>query len=94
MGDIYHHHADLLPKYTEKQYLQPLYEYLHDVIRSLDNEKIIFYEGLTIDYWENGFTSTPGGEEYNDRQVLAYHIYCPIQVLAINTQFFLFYCDL
>ena len=41
MGDIYHHHADLLPKYTEKEYLQPLYTYLHDVIRSLDKEKII-----------------------------------------------------
>lgn len=70
----------LLPGVTEKNYLQPLYEYLHTAIRTEDTNKIIFFEGLTIDYWPNAFTfGTPGGEEYNNRQALAYHIYCPIQ---------------
>lgn len=32
--------------------------------------------GLTIDYWPDGFEQGPGGPEYNDRQALAYHIYC------------------
>lgn len=76
-GDVYKHPENLLPGVAEKNYLQPLYEYVHKAIRSVDDEKIIFFEGLTIDYWPIGFTSGPGGSEYNDRQAIAYHIYCP-----------------
>jgi len=78
-GDIYQDPKRLLPGVTEKNYLAPLYQYLHEAIRTVDDEKIIFFEGLTIDYWPNGFDQGPGGAEYNDRQALAYHIYCPIQ---------------
>lgn len=77
-GDVYKTPKSLLPHYAEKNYLQPLYQHLHTAIRKVDDEKIIFFEGLTIDYWQNGFTAAPGPAEYNDRQVLAYHIYCPI----------------
>lgn len=89
----------LLPTYTEKKYLQPMYEHLHKAIRAVDDEKIIFFEGLTIDYFPNGFSAGPGGEAYNDRQALAYHIYCPVQdpstkaevaCDAINDEFFAF----
>lgn len=74
-----------------------MYEYLHSAIRSIDDDHIIFFEGLTIDYWPNGFSSGPGGSDYNDRQALSYHIYCPIQNAtaekevacdAINDEFF------
>lgn len=78
-GDVYEDPKRLLPQVTEKQYLAPLYEYLHKAIREADDEKIIFFEGLTIDYWPNGFQQGPGGKDYNDRQALAYHIYCPLQ---------------
>ena len=78
-GDVYNDPKRLLPKYTEKHYLQPLYEYIHNAIREIDDKKIIFFEGLTIDYWENGFTQGPGNVEYNDRQALSYHVYCPTQ---------------
>lgn len=65
---------------AESKYLQPLYEHLHTAIRAEDDKKIIFFEGLTIDYWPNAFTEgCPGGVEYNDRQAMAYHIYCPLQ---------------
>jgi len=77
-GDVYEDPKRLLPHYTEQKYLQPLYQHLHKAIRAVDNEKIIFFEGLTIDYWQGGFTETPGGSDYNDRQALAYHIYCPV----------------
>jgi endoglycosylceramidase len=77
-GDVYAEPKSLLPHYAEKNYLQPMYQYLHNAIRKVDNNKIIFFEGLTIDYWQNGFTAAPGPAEYNDRQVLAYHIYCPM----------------
>eukprot|EP01031_Cornospumella_fuschlensis_P028006 gene28006-33819_t len=76
-GDVYASPKSLLPTYAEQHYLQPMYEYLHKKIRSVDDEKIIFFEGLTISYWRTGFTAGPGGAEYNDRQVMAYHVYCP-----------------
>ncbi|RYH31967.1 hypothetical protein EON65_01505 [archaeon] len=76
-GDVYASPKSLLPTYAEQHYLQPMYEYLHKKIRSVDDEKIIFFEGLTISYWRSGFTAGPGGVEYNDRQVMAYHVYCP-----------------
>ncbi len=76
-GDVYQSPKNLLPKVVEQTYLQPLYEYVHKAIRAVDDEKIIFFEGLTIDYWPSGFTQGPGGESYNDRQMLAYHVYCP-----------------
>jgi endoglycosylceramidase len=76
-GDVYQSPKNLLPRVVEKNYLQPMYEYIHKAIRAVDDEKIIFFEGLTIDYWQNGFTSGPGGAAYNDRQALAYHVYCP-----------------
>ena len=80
-GDVYKHPDLLLPGRTEKQYLEPMYAHLHKAIREVDDEKIIFYEGLTIDYWPSGFSQGPGGAAYNDRQAYAYHIYCPLQVL-------------
>lgn len=76
-GNVFEHPKSILPHYAELNYLQPLYQYLHSRIREVDDDKIIFYEGLTIDYWPNGFTEAPGPAAYNDRQVLAYHIYCP-----------------
>jgi hypothetical protein len=38
----------LLPQVTEKNYLAPLYTHLHNAIRTVDNEKIIFFEGIII----------------------------------------------
>lgn len=76
-GDIYQSPKNLLPRVAEKNFLQPMYEYVNKAIREVDDEKIIFFEGLTIDYWQNGFTQGPGGAAYNDRQALAYHVYCP-----------------
>jgi len=52
-----------------------MYQFLHDQIREEDTDKIIFYEGVTWDIWPIGFTSTPGGEEYDDRQVLSHLIF-------------------
>lgn len=42
------------------------------------SSQMIFFEGLTIDYWQSGFTAGPGGPAYDDRQVYAYHVYCPL----------------
>jgi endoglycosylceramidase len=76
-GNVYDSPKNLLPQYAERQFLEPLYQHVHNAIRKIDDQKIIFFEGLTIDYWPNGFDNAPGDASYNDRQVLAYHIYCP-----------------
>lgn len=76
IGNIYEHPGDAIPGRTEKNFLQPMYQHVHSYIRQVDTEKVIFFEGLTIDYFPSGFTETPGGSAFNDRQALAYHIYC------------------
>jgi endoglycosylceramidase len=86
LGNAFEDPRRLLPGFTEKNYLQPMYNFLHDKIREVDNDKIIFWEGLTIDYFPNGFTSSPGSVEYNDRQALAYHIYCPMHDPNLKTE--------
>eukprot|EP00003_Mantamonas_plastica_P024694 TRINITY_DN4650_c0_g1_i1.p1 TRINITY_DN4650_c0_g1~~TRINITY_DN4650_c0_g1_i1.p1 ORF type:complete len:512 (-),score=166.55 TRINITY_DN4650_c0_g1_i1:62-1426(-) len=60
----------------EKELLQPMYEKVHEAIRKVDNEKIIFYEPTVDNIGHVGFTQGPGGPAYNDRQALSYHIYC------------------
>jgi len=86
LGDIYRNKDLLLPQQTEKRYLQPMYDYVSKSIREVDENKIIFFEGVTIDYWPSGFSSVPGGEEYASKSVLAYHIYCPLQSPTIGEE--------
>ena len=68
------------PKESDKRNLKPMYKKLHEYIRSVDNDTIIFFEPATggnfLDAWPVGFDEGPGGVEYNDRQALSYHIYC------------------
>eukprot|EP00602_Paraphysomonas_sp_CaronLab_P009215 CAMPEP_0185034546 /NCGR_PEP_ID=MMETSP1103-20130426/24526_1 /TAXON_ID=36769 /ORGANISM="Paraphysomonas bandaiensis, Strain Caron Lab Isolate" /LENGTH=479 /DNA_ID=CAMNT_0027571247 /DNA_START=163 /DNA_END=1602 /DNA_ORIENTATION=+ len=76
-GDVYHDKSLFLTSATEKENFQPMYSYLHEAIREVDDKKIIFFEGLSYNYWWSGFTQGPGGPEYNDRQAISYRIYCP-----------------
>jgi len=69
---------DSLTKNHDKLYLQPLYKRIHDKIRQVDNNSIIFFENMLSDTVSVGFTEGPGGPSYNDKQAFAYHIYCPL----------------
>jgi hypothetical protein len=42
------------------------------LLAQVDDQKIIFFEGLTIDYWPNGFSNGPGFEINFFYQIL-YH---------------------
>ena len=76
-GDVYNDWwAGLSDGYANKYYMQPFYRKLHEYIRSVDNETLIFFDASPFDSIGLGFTEGPGGPEYNDRQVLSYHIYC------------------
>lgn len=86
LGDVFTDKSLLLPKQTEARFLQPMYAHVAEKIREADDEKIIFFEGVTIDYWPSGFTSVPGGPEYASRSAIAYHIYCPLSEPSIGEE--------
>ena len=66
--------------------MQSLYKRIHNAIRGNDQEKVIFFEPVQTDVlpvlegmvFPIGFNDTPGGVEYNDRQILNDHTYCCI----------------
>ena len=75
-------HWDLwFPKVSDSKNLAGTYKTLHQYIRQVDNDSIIFFEPATggnfLDAWPVGFEEGPGGVEYDDRQALSYHVYCP-----------------
>jgi len=67
----------LVPGIADKLNLQPTYEALQKAIREVDNEHLIFFEGVTWDFFSVGFDKVPGGEAYRNRSVLSYHYYEP-----------------
>eukprot|EP01132_Coremiostelium_polycephalum_P008414 gene8414-10332_t len=77
-GDIYESWKYLLDfGYADSQNLYPLYQDVNTAIREIDNEHCIFFEKSLVDLYESYFPAgTPGGIDYNDRQVYSYHIYC------------------
>lgn len=70
------------PGVSDKENMQKLNSALHKAIRWVDNNTIIFFEPATggnyLDAFDCGYDEGPGGVEYNDKQALAYHVYCPI----------------
>ena len=74
------------PKISDSRNLAKMYRVLHEYIRQVDNDSIIFFEPATggnfLDGWAVGFEEGPGGIEYNDRQALSYHVYC----LVVDTK--------
>ncbi len=69
------------PTVSDSKNMAGMYKILHSYIRSVDNDTIIFFEPATggnyLDAFPVGFDDGPGGSEYNDRQALSYHVYCP-----------------
>ena len=61
---------------VDRTYLTPMYKKLHEVIRQVDDKRIIFYEPCVADLLQTGLEQGPGGVEYNDRQAFSYHVYC------------------
>ena len=67
----------LVPGIADKLNLEPAYDVLQKAIREVDDVHNIFFEGVTWDFFEVGFSKVPGGAEYQNRSVLSYHYYEP-----------------
>ena len=78
-GDIFNDPNLAISGVTDAQWLAPLYEKANAQIRAVDNDTIVFFEPSVYDTLVIGFTQGPGGPEYNDRQLFAYHVYCQDQ---------------
>jgi hypothetical protein len=49
-------------------------------VRRVDDEALLFFAGVTWGDFGPGFTAAPGGDDYANRSVLAYHYYHPPQL--------------
>jgi len=89
VGDTWKHPELIVPTVSDKKVLQPFYDTLAGAIREVDPETIIFYEpstgGNIQDTFETGFTSGPGGNDFDAKNALSYHVYCPPLQTDIGT---------
>jgi endoglycosylceramidase len=90
-GDYYSNNSLLKPGVADPITLQPVYKQLHDEIRTLDKDAIIFYEPppfpdtvplntpVSGGVHPVGFTAGPAGRagaaEWSSKQAMSYHIY-------------------
>ncbi|KYQ99939.1 hypothetical protein DLAC_03906 [Tieghemostelium lacteum] len=77
-GDIYADPRYLLDLgFADRENLIPLYKAVNSAIRELDDQHAVLFEKSLVDLYDSQYPrGTPGGVEYNDRQILSYHIYC------------------
>jgi len=89
-GDPFHHPLIFLPPparhNADHTRLQPGYDRANAAIRAVDDERLLFFAGVTWDDFGPGFTSAPGGDEYANRSVLAFHYYAGIQPFGPRVQ--------
>lgn len=76
-GDMYHNPLLLVPGVADHYNLAPFYEKLQRAIRLVDPDRILFMESVTFEDVRCGFSSVPGGAEFQNRTVLSYHYYQP-----------------
>lgn len=64
---------------ADRENLAPLYKHVHDMVRQVDDNHILFYEPMVSDLQTVGLpVNGPGGAAYNNRQAFSYHIYCSV----------------
>eukprot|EP00930_Biecheleria_cincta_P027287 TRINITY_DN19170_c0_g1_i1.p1 TRINITY_DN19170_c0_g1~~TRINITY_DN19170_c0_g1_i1.p1 ORF type:complete len:706 (+),score=118.20 TRINITY_DN19170_c0_g1_i1:281-2119(+) len=82
-GDFYHDPLIIVPPpnshNADRLNLQPAYDRVQAAVRAVDEDVLIFFAGVTSDDFGPGFTAAPGGKQFANRSVLAYHFYKPPQ---------------
>lgn len=83
IGNPYSDPLRLIPDIGDRQRLQPAYDILNSHIRTVAPDALVFFAGCTwdrtgdkiVDALPLGFTHPPGGAEFADRSVSAFHHY-------------------
>jgi len=77
-GDHLANPSLMFPGVADRENLVPFYEAMHSAIREADSERIVMFEPIPWDNWASaGFAEVPGGSNYRNRSVFAYHYYRP-----------------
>ncbi|KAG6551438.1 hypothetical protein Mapa_007084 [Marchantia paleacea] len=76
-GDIFRDPLLLLPGVADSRNLARFYENLQAAVRSVDPEKLLFFETITFDNFWCGLKTVPGGQQWQNKTVLSYHYYTP-----------------
>lgn len=75
-GDVLSEPRLIIPSVADKLRLQPAYDEIAKVIRSVDEETLIFFAGVTWDdIVPSGFSHAPGGNDFSSKSVFAFHYY-------------------
>ncbi|RUS19835.1 glycoside hydrolase superfamily [Endogone sp. FLAS-F59071] len=67
----------LVPGVADSVNLQKTWNTLANAIREVDQDTMIYFEGVTFDNGVVGFSSVPGGSEFANKSVYSYHYYTP-----------------
>eukprot|EP00271_Cylindrocystis_brebissonii_P013067 TRINITY_DN32630_c0_g1_i1.p1 TRINITY_DN32630_c0_g1~~TRINITY_DN32630_c0_g1_i1.p1 ORF type:complete len:709 (+),score=41.06 TRINITY_DN32630_c0_g1_i1:143-2269(+) len=67
----------LLPGIADAKTLLPFYDRLQAAIWKEDQSHMLFFASIVFDFFRCGFTRVPGGEQFTNMSVLAYHYYRP-----------------
>ena len=78
IGDFYKNPSLLIPGFADYYNLQPFYDKIHKAIRTIDDDHIILFESITMNLFGVGFTEVPGGKKYENKSILSYHYYNPV----------------
>jgi endoglycosylceramidase len=76
-GDVYYQPDLLLPYVAHNRNFLPAYDKITNRIKEVDNETLIFFEGVVWADFGTHFKRVPGGEQYQNKSVLSYHFYIP-----------------
>eukprot|EP00659_Diplonema_papillatum_P001197 gene1197-1856_t len=96
VGNPYTDPELLLPGIADERRLEPAFAVLNTRIRSIDADGLIFFAGATwdrtggaiVDDLPWGFKEAPGGAEFADRSVSAFHYYTPPQKEGASLKYF------
>ena len=86
-GDIYKDPLLMVPGVADREQLQPAYEVVQATIRAVDTDHAVFFEGVTWDWFNVGFSEVPGGAAWRNKSVLSYHLYFPLPDFSLPVQY-------
>ena len=86
-GDVFAQPDLIVPGVADAKLLQPAYEVLQRAIRAVDTAHALFFEGVTWDWFNVGFTEVPGGAQWRNKSVLSYHLYFPMPDFSLPVQY-------